>query len=120
MAAFICYFAVGLKRKLGYDDSLDVVGVHYVGGLIGALLTGVFATQSIISPIGGTVYTGNFDQLLRQVVASVIATVWAFVLSFIILKLIDWTIGLRVSDEDEEAGLDYSQHGESGYAMAGS
>jgi Amt family ammonium transporter len=119
-AGFLCYFAVGLKRRFGYDDSLDVVGVHYVGGLVGALLTGVFATVSAISPLGGLVYTGKFDQLARQAAASLITTVWAFVLSFVILKVIDWTIGVRVTEEDEETGLDLSQHGEAAYSMAGS
>ncbi len=119
-AGSLCYYAVGLKRRFNYDDSRDVVGVHYVGGLIGAILTGVFATKSAISPLGGLVYTGKADQLLRQLVASAVTTVWAFVLSFIIFKLIDWTIGLRVKEEDETTGLDQSQHGEAGYAMAGS
>jgi ammonium transporter, Amt family len=120
VAGAICYWVVSLKGKIGWDDSLDVIGVHYVGGLIGAILTGVFATKSAISPIGGLVYTGKFDQVLKQLEASVITTVWAFVLSFIILKLIDWTIGTRVSEEDEDTGLDLSQHGEAGYAMVGS
>jgi Amt family ammonium transporter len=120
VAGFICYFAVSLKQRFGYDDSLDVVGVHYVGGLIGAILTGVFATKSAISPLGGLIYTGEFDQVLRQIVASAITTVWAFVLSYIILKLIDVTIGARVTEDHEETGLDLSQHGEAGYAMAGS
>jgi ammonium transporter, Amt family len=119
-AGSICFYACGLKRRFNYDDALDVIGVHYVGGLIGALLTGVFATKSAISPIGGMIYAGNADQLLRQAVASAITTVWAFVLSFIILKLIDWTIGVRVSEGDEETGLDLSEHGEAAYSMAGS
>ena len=120
VAGFICYLAVSLKHRFNYDDSLDVVGVHYVGGLIGALLTGVFATKSAISPIGGLIYGGGTDQLLRQLVASAITTVWAFVLSFIILKLIDVTIGVRVKEEDEDTGLDLSQHNEAAYSMAGS
>ena len=117
-AGFICYLAVSLKRRFNYDDSLDVVGVHYVGGLLGALLTGVFATKSAISPLGGLIYTGDATQLLKQAVASGITTVWAFVLSFVILKVIDWTIGVRVTEEDEDIGLDLSQHGEAGYAVA--
>ncbi|MEX2393538.1 MAG: ammonium transporter, partial [Actinomycetota bacterium] len=116
VAGAICYWVVSLKGKIGWDDSLDVIGVHYVGGLIGAILTGVFATKSAISPIGGLVYTGSFDQVFKQIQASVITTVWAFVLSYIILKLIDVTIGARVSEEDEETGLDLSQHGEAAYA----
>jgi Amt family ammonium transporter len=116
VASFICYFAVNLKRRFDYDDALDVVGVHYVGGLMGALLTGVFATKSPISPIGGLVYSGSFEQLKRQAVASVLTTVWAFVLSFVILKLIDVTIGVRVSESDETIGLDLSQHNEAAYS----
>jgi ammonium transporter, Amt family len=112
-AGLICYYAVNLKRRFRYDDALDVVGVHYVGGLIGAILTGVFAMKV------GLVYSGTFDQVLKQIVASAITTVWSFVLSFVILKLIDWTIGLRTTDEDEINGLDLSQHGEGGYALAG-
>jgi Amt family ammonium transporter len=114
-AGLICYFAVSLKHRFNYDDSLDVVGVHYVGGLIGALLTGVFATKSAISPTGGLVYTGEFDQLLKQIVASGITTVWAFVLSFVILKIIDVTIGVRATEEEEETGLDLSMHNEAAY-----
>jgi Amt family ammonium transporter len=115
VASAICYSAVSLKRRFNYDDSLDVVGVHYVGGLIGAILTGVFATKSAISPIGGAVYGSGFEQVGKQLVASAVATAWGFGLSFIILKVIDWTIGVRVSEEDEETGLDLSQHGEAAY-----
>jgi ammonium transporter, Amt family len=113
-AGFICYFAVNLKRRFNYDDSLDVVGVHYVGGLIGALLTGVFA-QDV-----GLVYSHNLTQVGKQAVASGVTTVWSFVLSYVLFKVIDWTIGLRVSEDDEHSGLDLSQHGEGGYAFAGS
>jgi ammonium transporter, Amt family len=114
-AGFICYFAVSLKHRFNYDDSLDVVGVHYVGGLIGAVLTGVFATKSAISPIGGLIYEGGFDQVLRQLVASGITTVWGFGLTFIILKILDVVMGLRVKEEDEETGLDLALHGEAAY-----
>ncbi len=116
VASAICYLAVQMKHRLRYDDSLDVVGVHYVGGLVGAILTGVFATRSAISPLGGLVYTGDFTQVLKQLAASGIATAWGFGLSLIILKLIDWTIGVRVSEEDEEVGLDLSQHAEDAYS----
>ena len=119
-AGLICYFAVNLKRKFGYDDALDVVGVHYVGGLIGALLTGVFATaQPALMGQEGLVYGGGFDLLGKQAAASGITTVWSFVLTVIILKAIDLVIGLRVPEEDEDTGLDLSQHGEAGYSMTG-
>ncbi len=117
-AGLICYLAVSLKHRFGYDDALDVVGVHYVGGLVGALLTGVFATeQTALMGQKGLVYGGGFDLLGKQAAASGITTVWAFVLTIIILKAIDLVIGLRVKEEDEETGLDLSQHGEAGYAM---
>ncbi len=112
-AGFICYFVVSLKRRFNYDDALDVVGVHYIGGLIGVILTGVFALKV------GLVYSGTFDQVLKQLVASAVTTVWSFVLSIVILKLIDWTIGLRATADDEINGLDLAQHGEGGYALAG-
>ena len=114
VAAFVCYFAVGLKRRFNYDDALDVVGVHYVGGLVGALLTGVFALDV------GLIYSKHFDQLGKQAVASVITTAWSFALSVILLKAIDWTIGVRVTEEDEDVGLDLAQHGEAAYTVAGS
>jgi ammonium transporter, Amt family len=109
-AGLVCYGAVQLKHRFGYDDALDVVGVHYVGGLIGALLTGVFAMDV------GLVYSGDATQLIKQAVASGITTVWALVLSLIILKVIDWTIGLRPTEEEEDIGLDLSEHGEAAYS----
>ncbi len=117
-AGFLCYLAVNLKRRFNYDDALDVVGVHYFGGLIGALLTGIFATPQATGQ-EGLVYGGGLTQLGKQAVASGITTVWAFVLTLVILWVVNLTIGLRVSDEDETTGLDLSQHGEAGYSMAG-
>jgi Amt family ammonium transporter len=117
-AGLVCYLAVSLKHRFGYDDALDVVGVHYVGGLIGALLTGVFATaQPALMGQEGLVYGGGFGLLGKQAAASGITTAWSFVLTVIILKAIDLVMGLRVKEEDEETGLDLSQHGEAGYAM---
>ncbi len=113
VAGAVCFYAVSLKFKLGYDDSLDVVGVHFVGGAVGALLTGVFA----LGEFGGLVYTGSVEQLGRQAVGIGVTIVWAFVLSLVILKVIDLVIGLRVPPEEEEAGLDLAQHGEAGYTM---
>jgi ammonium transporter, Amt family len=112
VAGALCYFAVGLKRRFGYDDSLDVVGVHFVGGRVGAVLVGVYATDG-----SGLVYTGDFTQLWRQIIAVGITIVWAFVLSYVLLKFVDSTVGLRVSEEDEEQGLDLSEHGETAYSM---
>ncbi len=107
----LCFSAVLLKGKLGYDDSLDVVGVHGVGGTWGAIATGLFAS---INKAQGLFY-GNPSQLWIQL-ASVAAT-WAFcfVASLVLFKLVDATIGLRASDEEEDRGLDLSQHNETGY-----
>ena len=113
-----CYIASArIKRALGYDDSLDVFGVHAVGGIIGALLTGVFAAKGL------GVFAGFKDgitigaQLWIQFKGVALTVVYTAVASYIILKLIDWTIGLRVSDEQETEGLDLSQHDERGYIL---
>lgn len=104
--------ATSLKRRLGYDDALDVVGVHGVGGLIGIILVSFFASSSL----GGSVAGLDIGrQLGVQALAAVISIVYCAILSFIILKLVDVTIGLRVSEEGENAGLDLTDHGETGY-----
>ncbi len=114
VAGLVCLWGVnGLKRMLGADDSLDVFGIHGVGGIAGALLTGVFAAPGL----GGT---GAADfaigsQLLIQAEGVVITMVWSSVVAFIAYKLVDWTLGLRVSEEAEREGLDISSHGESAY-----
>ncbi|MEX1047403.1 MAG: ammonium transporter [Actinomycetota bacterium] len=112
-AGIVCFFAVDLKSKIGYDDSLDVVGVHMVGGIIGALLTGVFATLAI-NPAGAD---GSIAQLGKQVVAVAVTLAYSFVVTMVILKIADKTVGLRVSEEDEVTGLDLSQHSEVGYSL---
>jgi Amt family ammonium transporter len=124
IAGVFCYWMVAkVKAVLGYDDSLDAFGVHGAGGTIGALLTGVFAV-SAVNPIfkdaqGKTLASGliegNAYQMLNQLVGVVIAWVLAIVGSLVILKIVDATVGLRVSKEDEIEGLDLSQHGEEGY-----
>jgi Amt family ammonium transporter len=106
-----CFWgATSLKPMMGYDDSLDAFGVHAVGGVIGALLTGVFAVQAI----GGTagVLEGNPGQMLTQIEGVVFTIVFDAIATFIILKVIDAVIGLRVADEDERDGLDLALHGE--------
>jgi len=104
-AGIICFFAAtSLKHAFGYDDSLDAFGVHGIGGIVGALLTGVFVSKEI-SGLDGSVLTQ-----LKGVVTTV---VYGFVVSFVLLKIIDKTIGLRVSEEQEREGLDISLHGES-------
>jgi len=111
-AGVACFWgSTSLKRRLGYDDSLDAFGVHGVGGMVGALLTGVFAAKAI----GGTsgLIEGNARQLLIQAAAVAIVIVYDVVLSFALLKAVDFVLGLRVSTEQEIEGLDLSQHGES-------
>ncbi len=108
-AGVICFWAAtSLKHALGYDDSLDAFGVHGVGGMIGALLTGVFA----YGPLSGGAHVGGLPQFLAQCLAVCVTLAWSGVVSLILLKLIDWTIGLRVSREEEREGLDVVLHGE--------
>jgi Amt family ammonium transporter len=114
-AGVACYFAINLKTKLGYDDSLDVVGVHGVGGTWGALATGLFASKAINSAGNNGLFFGNPSLLGIQALSVVSAWIYSFVVTLIILKILDWTMGLRVNDEHEVNGLDLSQHGEAGY-----
>jgi len=123
IAGVVCfYMVVKVKALFGYDDSLDAFGVHGAGGTLGALLTGVFA-NSVINPAFGAGKAtgwleGNSHQILNQAVGVAIAWGLSIVGTLIILFLVDKTIGLRVSAEDEETGLDLSQHGEEGYDWA--
>jgi ammonium transporter, Amt family len=113
-AGLLCYGAVHLKDIFHFDDSLDVVGVHMVGGAIGVLLTGVFASLAV-NALGEA---GGWTQLGRQAVLAVVGIAYPFVMTWLILWVIDRTIGLRVTPGDEEAGLDLSEHGEAGYQLA--
>ncbi|MCH5374069.1 MAG: ammonia channel protein, partial [Planctomycetes bacterium] len=118
-AGVVCYLAcTTFKTKFGYDDSLDAFGVHGVGGSLGAILTGVFATRACWNidnghPLG--LIEGNVRIFVGQVVAVAVTVVFAVVVTFILLKILDATMGLRVSQEEEIRGLDLSQHGEEGY-----
>jgi Amt family ammonium transporter len=118
-AGVVCYFAcTWLKNTLKYDDSLDAFGVHGVGGTLGAVLTGVFATRAAWDIDGGNpigLIEGSSRVLIGQIVAVLTTWVFAAVASFVLLKIIDLTIGLRVSQDDEIRGLDITQHGEEGY-----
>ncbi len=107
----VCALAIELKWKLGYDDSLDVVGIHLVGGLIGTVYLGFFATET------GLFLGGGWEQLIVQVIAAVGVLVYSFVVAFIIGFAIQKTIGFRVKNEDELAGVDTSVHGEEGYLI---
>jgi Amt family ammonium transporter len=112
-----CYYGVTVKNKFGFDDTLDTFGVHGVGGTVGALLTGVFAS-TLVNPAGADgLYHGNPKQLLIQAVGVVATIVYAVVVSWILLKIVDAIMGLRVTGEEEEQGLDWTQHGESGYNL---
>jgi Amt family ammonium transporter len=114
-AGFACYGGVLLKDKLGYDDALDAFGVHGVGGLVGALLTGVFAEKVLNEAGADGLLQGNAAQLGTQAIAVLASGAYAAVLTFGILKVIDATLGLRVAENDEREGLDSTLHGEQGY-----
>ena len=117
IAGSLCYMAVNLKTRLGYDDSLDVVGVHGVGGTWGAIATGIFASKAINSAGDDGLFFGNVSLLWNQLISVGAVWTYSFLATLIILKILDWVMGLRVSDEDEYEGLDLSQHGESGYTF---
>jgi len=117
IAGLACYGAILLKSRLGYDDSLDVVGVHGVGGVTGALLTGLFASVAVNAAGANGLFFGGPELILKQLVAIAVTVVYSFAVSFALLKLVDALIGLRVDDEDESVGLDISQHSETGYAI---
>ncbi|WP_413989722.1 ammonium transporter [Labrys okinawensis] len=113
LAGIICYLsAVQMKKVFGYDDALDAWGVHGVGGALGALLTGVFASNAINSAGKGWIYDGNFAQIGTQFYGVAVSFVYCAIATYIILKVIDLTIGLRVSKEIEVEGLDINLHGE--------
>lgn len=117
IAGVVCFYACNIKTKLGYDDALDAFGVHGVGGTLGAMLTGVFATKAVIgseTPVGGLV-DGNAHQLINQGVSVLAAAGIGIVGTLILLKIVDIAVGIRVSDQDELQGLDVTQHGEEGY-----
>ena len=118
LAGAVCYGGVLAKGKLGYDDSLDVVGIHGAGGVLGALLTGVFASRAI-NPAGanGILFGGGASVFAVQALAVIAIMLYSFAVSFLLLKVVQMTIGLRVPEEDEETGLDLSQHNEVGYAI---
>ena len=121
IAGVVCAFAVAiLKPKFGYDDSLDAFGVHGIGGTLGAILTGVCATRAVWD-IGkgkelGLLEGGNV--LTAQLIATAVTWIFAIVVTFILLKVLDAVMGLRVSPERETEGLDVTEHGEEGYIFA--
>ncbi len=118
---------MGLKYRFGFDDSLDVVGVHLVGGIVGSLLIGLFAKPSvtgIMTPeagdgAAGLFFGGGFELLGKQAIAVAAVTAYSFVLSYILAQVVDKTIGLRITEEDEVSGVDTTTHAESGYDFSG-
>ncbi|MEY4161462.1 MAG: ammonium transporter, partial [Actinomycetota bacterium] len=116
VAGAVCYLALRLKTKFGFDDSLDVIAVHLVGGLVGALLLGLFADTKV-NALGfdGLFFGGGTDLLVDQVVASAATLAFSFGVTFVVAKILNATMGIRVSTEDELVGLDQSQHAESAY-----
>jgi len=129
VAGIICFLAVQWRTRSALDDSLDVVAVHGVGGLWGALATGIFVVAAAntgfnfdvpAAQVDGLTNGGGFDQLGRQALGVITVAPYSFVVTFIILKVLDLTVGIRVDEEEEIAGLDVSQHGERGYVFGGS
>jgi Amt family ammonium transporter len=126
VAGAFCFWMVAkVKARFGYDDSLDAFGVHGAGGTLGALLTGVFAVSGVNpifkdasgSPLPSGFLEGNHGQLLNQLIGVIIAWVLAIVGTLVILRVVDWLIGVRVAEEEEVQGLDLSEHGEEGYSF---
>jgi Amt family ammonium transporter len=112
VAGAVCAVAVGLKYRLGYDDSLDVVGVHLVAGLVGTVAIGFLATSS------GLLYGGGFSQLVVQVGIAVFAVAWSGVITLVVALALKYTMGWRITGEDEVEGIDFVEHGETAYEFA--
>jgi Amt family ammonium transporter len=118
-AGVLCVLAIQLKYRLGYDDSLDVIGVHLVGGLVGALLLGLFADSAVNEAVTdeGLFLGGGLSLLWFQLVASVVTLAFSFVVSLLIAKVVDLVVGLRVTPSEEDEGLDFTQHAETAYSF---
>jgi ammonium transporter, Amt family len=119
LAGVVCYTACNLKSRFGYDDALDVVGVHGVGGTWGAIATGLFASKLVNDAGGDGLFYGNPMQVVTQLIAVVASFAIAIIGTVVILKIVDAVVGLRVAEEDEVAGLDLSQHSETAYTFGG-
>jgi Amt family ammonium transporter len=117
-AGIACYFGIKLKDRLKLDDALDVVGINGVGGTLGALMTGIFASTAVnAAGANGLLYGGGFALLGKQVIGIAVAWAFSFLVSFAIIKLIDVVMGARVDAEAEESGLDLAEHAEAGYVL---
>jgi ammonium transporter, Amt family len=119
IAGCLCALAVGLKYKLGYDDSLDVVGVHLVGGIVGTVLIGLVSTASAPGGVDGLFYGGGLEPLVVQTLTALFAIVWSGFWTLLIGLAIKAAIGWRITDEDEVEGIDFTEHGESAYDLFG-
>jgi Amt family ammonium transporter len=117
VAGALCAYAVGLKYKLGYDDSLDVVGVHLVGGLIGTIMIGLVATSASPGGIDGLFFGGGVKPLVIQTLTALTAVAWSGIFTLIIGLAIKYTLGWRITDEAEVEGIDLDQHSESAYDL---
>ena len=119
LAGAICFFAIEAKFRFGFDDSLDVVGIHFVGGAVGGILLGFMADASAVP--GGEfengVFFGGGILLWNQILSIAVVTAFSFVATYVIAKVMDKTIGLRVTESTEMTGLDVSDHGEAAYVM---
>jgi Amt family ammonium transporter len=115
-AGVVCYFAVAVvKAKLGYDDSLDAFGVHGVGGTLGAVLTGFFAREAVNGRAG--LLEGGSEQFINNILGVALTWVFAGIATFLIVKVVDATVGVRVDESEEDRGLDITQHGEEAYQL---
>lgn len=117
-AGIICALAVGLKYKLGFDDSLDVVGVHLIGGLFGTLMVGLVATSEAPAAVSGLFYGGGFDQLIKQAIGAFAVLGYSAVGTAILALIVKYTIGLRLDREEEASGIDEAEHAETAYDFA--
>jgi Amt family ammonium transporter len=115
IAGVVCALAVGLKFKLGFDDSLDVVGVHLVGGIIGTLMVGLVAAPEAPAAVAGLFYGGGFDQLIKQAIGAGAVLAYSAIGTAILALIVKYTIGLRLDKEEEASGIDEAEHAESGY-----
>ncbi len=118
VAGVLCALAVGLKFKFGFDDSLDVVGVHLVGGIVGTLLVGFVATPEAVAGVSGLFYGGGFDQLWRQAVGAGAVLLYSAIGTAIVALIVKYTVGLRLEAEDEHNGIDEAEHAETAYELA--
>ena len=115
IAGVVCFTAVNMKSRLGYDDSLDVVGIHGVGGVVGTLLLGIFASKAVNPGGVDGLLAGSSAQLISQIIGVVVVGVYAFVVSWILVKILHATMGMRLIEENEVQGIDYTEHAEAAY-----